>query len=193
MHYYSIDKETRKTITVIMATIALAAPALINELRDFFGIFPKGGFTISSGTIFAFEYFLFDRFVWKWIGFITAIPNLNGRWKATGISSYKDENNQNVNFEIRFKIRQTFNKIEVFGESKDSTTRSNMASFSLQHAVPIFRYSYDNTPKNLADDELQRHPGLIELRIDSNKLMSGDYFSGKHRLRYGELKFEKET
>jgi hypothetical protein len=66
-----------------------------------------------------------------------------------------------------------------------------MASISTQHAVPIFRYSFENTPKSKASEELQRHPGLIELRIKENNSMQGDYFSGKHRLRFGELTLKK--
>ena len=89
-------------------------------------------------------------------------------------------------------IKQTFTKIEVFAETKDSTSRSTMASICTQHAVPIFRYSFENIPKNNANDELQRHPGLIELRVKSNDLLEGSYFSGKHRLRYGELIYKRK-
>jgi hypothetical protein len=67
-----------------------------------------------------------------------------------------------------------------------------MASIELQHAVPVFRYGFDNTPKNMANAELQRHPGMMDLRISSSDLLEGDYFSGKHRLRYGELVIRRQ-
>lgn len=62
-----------------------------------------------------------------------------------------------------------------------------MSSFELDHTVSTFRYAYDNKPGNMANSELQRHPGMMDIRVESEGLMRGDYFSGKHRLRYGEI------
>ena len=44
----------------------------------------------------------------------------------------------------------------------------------------------------MANEELQRHPGLVSLRIESKDKMAGDYFSGKHRLRFGEMYLERQ-
>lgn len=192
MHYYTLDKEIRKTAYVILTIISLVLPSLFDTFKTFFGVSESFGFSLSFGTTFAILYFLLDRFIWKWISFIISIPDLNGTWDAEGISSFKDPNTgEDIHFKMQIIIKQTFTKIEVFTETKDSTSRSTMASICTQHAVPIFRYSFENTPKNKANDELQRHPGLIELRIKNNDLLEGDYFSGKHRLRYGELIYKR--
>ena len=119
------------------------------------------------------------------------IVNLDGKWKAEGESSFKDENGKNLKYDIDIIIKQTFTKIEVFGETKESTSRSTMVSIELSRAQPIVQYTFEYTPKNMANEELQRHSGLVNLRIESENMMSGDYFSGKPRLRFGELKLTK--
>lgn len=186
MHYYTLDTEIRKKVYVIITLISLSFPAFFESIRSIFGIPAHFGFPLSFSIIFSLFFFVQDKFIWKLFGKL--IPNLNGSWKANGISSYKDPNTgENFKFEMEVIIKQTFSKIEIYTETIDSTSRSTMASICTQHAMPIFRYSFENTPKNKADEELQRHPGLIELRIKKKNLLEGDYFSGKHRLRYGEL------
>lgn len=192
MHYYTLDKEIRKSAYVLLTVISLGLPSIFDIFKTFFGFSESYGFSISFGVTFGVLYYLLDRFVWKWIAFLLNIPDLNGTWDAEGISSYKDPNTgENFRFQMEVIIKQTFTKIEVFTETKDSTSVSTMASICTQHAVPIFRYSFDNIPKNKSNDELQRHPGLIELRIKNLNLLEGDYFSGKHRLRYGELVYKR--
>ena len=194
MHYYTIDKEIRKSAYIILTIISLSLPTFINELRTLFGLSKDFGFSISFGTIFGFLYFILDRWAWQWISKLINIPNLNGKWNAEGISSYKDsQTGENYKFDMEVIIRQTFSKIEIFTETLDSTSRSTMASICTEHAVPIFRYSFENIPKNKSNEELHRHPGFIELRIKNDNLLEGDYFSGKHRLRYGELIYKRNT
>lgn len=193
MHYYTLDKEVRKSAYVVLTIIALGLPSFFDSFKTFFGLSVSIGFSLSFGTIFGILYFLLDRVVWKWISSLINIPELDGIWDAEGISSFKDPvTGENYHFQMQVIIKQTFTKIEVFTETNDSTSRSTMASICTQHAVPIFRYSFENIPKNNANDELQRHPGLIELRVKSNELLEGSYFSGKHRLRYGELIYKRK-
>lgn len=188
MHDYSIDTPIRRYVHVAIAIASLSLPAAITWLTTVFSSAPKTGFTLSFGVTFAIFYFVFDQYIWKWLGFAHHLPNLNGEWLAEGKSSYKDPNSgENAKFSMKVKIRQTFSQIEFFTETADSTSRSFMASIETRHAVSILRYGFDNTPKNMSSAELQRHPGMMELRISDDDTLEGDYFSGKHRLRYGEL------
>lgn len=192
MHYYSIDSEIRKKVHSLLAVIALTIPGLFEQVRTLFHLPVGWGFPLTFGALFGFLYLIVDLYAWKWIANFTKIPILNGKWTAKGKSSYIDpETKKNLEFEMQITIKQTFSKMEIFTETKDSTSQSTMASICTHKAMPVIRYSFENTPKNMADKELQRHPGLIELRIESKNSMVGDYFSGKHRLRYGELKLER--
>jgi hypothetical protein len=186
MHDYSLDSHVRRYVHYGLALAAFAFPKLFASLG--------GGFAypLSVGATFGVLYVIFDHWVWRKLESQLHLPNLNGRWKAIGISSHIDTaSGERLKFEMECRIKQTFSRIEIFGETDHSTSRSFMAAIESDHAVPILRYAFENTPKNMADNELQRHPGLIELRINDSTHMAGDYFTGKHRLKYGELTLTK--
>jgi hypothetical protein len=187
MHDYSIDTAVRRWAHVIIAVVSLSLPAWITSVLSTLIPGPIT-FPISFGATFFIFYMLFEHLLWKWLIPVHGIANLNGDWTATGTSSYKDpETGEHKTFSMVVKIKQTFSRLEVFTDTAESTSRSFMASLELEHAVPIFRYGYDNTPKNMSNPELQRHPGMMDLRLSAEHVLEGDYFSGKHRLRYGEL------
>lgn len=194
MHSYSVDTPVRRQVYFAIAVAAFAIPRGIAWAAGLLVPGEAFAYPLTVGTTFAAIHLLFDRLIWKKFGFWHKIPELNGRWTAHGVSSYRDpETNEPVRFSMTYIIRQTFSRIEVFGETEKSTSKSLMASLDTDHAVPIFRYGFENTPKNTADDDLHRHPGMIELRIQSGTRMTGDYFSGKHRLRYGEITLTKSN
>ncbi len=186
MHYYSFDTEIRRYVYVFITLISSSIPTIFKDLTVFWHL-PNGWSLLATfGTCFALLYFLFDHLIWKLLKYFNLVLNLNGNWIASGESSYLSDGTPHK-FSMKIKIKQTFTKIEIHTETENSISRSTMASISLDHAFPIFRYSFENTPINKSNSELQRHPGLIELVIKKD-LMEGDYFSGKHRLNYGSLR-----
>jgi len=188
MHPYSIDTNARQTVYFVLGIISFVIPSLVSSdwVTDFVG--SKLSYPFGVGATFGIFFLFFDHVLWKWLQVILKIPNLNGTWIAKGVSSYIDpDTGKPKEFAMEYRIKQTFTRIEICGENDTSTTRSTMASLEIDHALPIFRYAFENTPRNMADTELQRHPGLIQLRLSTSEKMTGDYFSGKHRLRYGEL------
>lgn len=188
MHSYSIDSQIRRSIYVALGIAAFALPAWFEDVQTLFGLPQSIGYPLSFGVTFGVLHLIFDRWGWMLFAKADVLPNLNGKWVVSGISSFQD----GARFSGEVTIKQTFSEIEIFGEFESSTSRSNLAGFCINHALPIFRYAFENTPKNMANPELQRHPGLIELRILSDCEMKGDYFSGKHRLRYGELTLRRK-
>lgn len=187
MHTYSIDSSIRRAVYVALGVIAFGFPAWISELRNLVGLPQAISYPVSFGVTFGALHLIFDRWAWRILPKFSLLPNLNGAWIAEGVSSY-----QGKPFTGKVTIKQTFSAMEIFGDFEESTSRSTLSGFCLDHAVPVFRYAFDNSPKNMANQELQRHPGLIELRIYSVGEMRGDYFSGKHRLRYGEIALRRE-
>lgn len=191
MHPYSLDNNIRRYIYMGIAVISLLIPQYFEKLQAIFGVSEPIGFTISFGAIYGVLYFLFDKYLWKVLSVLKLIVILDGKWNAKGISSYQDEHGKNFTYDMDVIIKQTFTNIEIFTKTENSTSKSTMASIELNHAQPIIQYTFENIPKNMANEELQRHPGLVELRIESKNTLSGDYFSGKHRLRFGELNLTK--
>jgi hypothetical protein len=200
MHSYSLDTDARKWVYVALGVTAFALPAGISQVstwfQSVFASLPVLSWPLSFGATFGVVFFAFDRYLWRTRLFsrLHGVPVLQGTWNVEGISSYQlDPETQapNHRFKMIVVIRQTFTRIEVFTETDDSTSRSTVAGICLNHARPLFRYAFENTPKNKANQGLQRHPGLTELRVNSKTELQGDYFSGKHRLRYGELTFKR--
>lgn len=193
MHSYSIDSEIRKKVYFALFVISMALPAIFEQVRALTGLPAYLAIPASFGTIFGILYFVFNHFLWRYFSRMTSIPDLDGEWVATGKSSFKNpDSGENVSFTMNLTIRQNFSEMEVFTETPESTSRSTMAGIFAHHAVPLFRYSFENTPKSMANQELHRHPGLIELRIQQDGTLTGDYFSGKHRLKYGELEIKRK-
>lgn len=202
MHSYSLDTEVRRLTYVAIAAVALGIPAAFESVRTLLGLPPNIGFPITFGAMYGLLQIGFDRWGWKlrigkwWPLRLLGVPNLNGDWLATGTSSYvHPETGEAHEYQMDVRIRQTFSKMEIFtnNPNKDgSTSRSTMAALCTQHAVGSFRYAFENTPRNMANPELQRHSGLVELRVEDENHMSGDYFSGKFRLRFGELRLERK-
>lgn len=199
MHSYSIDTEARKIVYVTIGVISFAVPGvgahLVDHIRSFVASIPAG-WPLSFGTTFGLLFFLYDKLAWRWRYFrwLHGIPDLNGTWSAQGVSSFKtDEHGSPAHeFSMEVVIRQTFSRLEVFTETEGSTSRSTMASICLQHANTLFRYAFENIPKSVADPSMQRHPGLMDLRLTPEGDLIGDYFSGKHRLRFGELRLKRK-
>jgi hypothetical protein len=199
MHSYSLDTEIRRKAYVSLALIALAVPTFVEKARVLLGLPENFGFPVTFGVLFGALFWFFDNWCWRFragpisMADLLGIPDLNGTWLAQGVSSYPDpQTGQPTRFEMTVIIKQTFSRIDVHTETAQSTSRSTMAAVETQRAVATFRYAFENQPKNMADAELQRHPGLIELRVNKDGTLTGDYFSGKHRLRYGELTLERK-
>lgn len=189
MHSYSIDQPLRLRVYATVGVVAFVASYFSATIPELVGIPGFTSFSVSFGLVFSIFLFAFDKWLWK---LISGLPDLNGEWTAEGVSSYQPEQTgEPYKYTMKVQIKQTFSKIEVDTETENSTSLSTMAGFELDHAIPVFRYAFENVPLSRATEELQRHPGLVELRIYASEEMRGDYFSGKHRLRFGGLSMRR--
>ncbi|WP_061272628.1 hypothetical protein [Leptospira interrogans] len=173
MHSYSLDTEVRKIVIVTITVISVAIQSALKNWQSLIGISESLLIPISFGVIFGLLYFIFDKFVWKYLTSITNVPDLSGEWECTGNSSYK-EDDISYEFPLKLIIKQNFSKIEIQAESENSTSKSILAGIFSQHSVGIIRYTFENIPMNMATDELQRHSGFVELRMKNQNLMEGD-------------------
>lgn len=194
MHAYSIDTDRRPKIFLSIAIISMAIPLAWDFSKKYLCIPSDYSLPVSFSTSFGLLYFVFKTWAWKVSEKISGTKDLNGIWEGKGISSFIDEKTGKHNeYIISITIEQDYNKIEIYAQTDSSTSRSTMASISVDTAMPVFKYTYDNVPNNLANAELQRHPGMIELNIISDTEMKGGYFSGKHRLSYGQIHFVRKV
>lgn len=129
--------------------------------------------TFVPGIGIGVFYTLYDHFLWKWKPFkaLHKIPDLNGKWIAEISSPLKGEYHP----QIKMEIRQTWNKIQVYGVSEHGTsTFSESASILEQHGQVYFSYSYW-----IHQFGGQCYPGFNSLKVEENRL-SGQYFSAKN-------------
>lgn len=112
MHSYSLDTEVRKVVIVTITVISVAIQSALKNWQSLIGISESLLIPISFGVIFGLLYFIFDKFVWKYLTSITNVPDLSGEWECTGNSSYK-EDDISYEFPLKLIIKQNFSKIEI--------------------------------------------------------------------------------
>lgn len=123
---------------------------------------------ISVGLV----YWLYDKWGWrwKWVKRLHKVPDLNGQWKATVESKLKNGRKP----VIEMTIRQTWNKIQIYGQSEKGTeTISNLVMVMEINGGISLGYSYWIHHKNEPS-----YPGFNILRYENGKLY-GDYYSNK--------------
>ena len=129
MHDYSLDTPVRRYVHYGLALAAFTIPHAFTALTGYAIPGNQFGYPISVGTTFTLLYLIFDHWAWKKLHWILKIPNLAGDWHANGISSYPDpETGEPYKFNMHYTIKQTFSRIEVYGETDTSTSRSTPRS-----------------------------------------------------------------
>lgn len=191
MHDYAIDAKKRRWVyVVIVAFYILAAPLIVwlnnflegvlrsivdyilrKETIDSEWIYISAVFSMILPAIEIGLFFgIYDHYIWKCFTWLHKIPNLNGRWVAEIDSPLK------VGYkpEIYMEIKQTWNKIQVNGESaRGTTTESVSASIVEERGQMYFSYSYW-----IHHDGEQHYLGFNSLKILKAE-MRGEYFSSK--------------
>lgn len=153
MHVYSIDKDIRRKVIVGLFCVSIFISLIlkfvfrvpveyitecIRKVALFDSLYQMGNFLdvfgdiISTPTIYAMLYILFDNVLWKvkWINKFLGIPNLNGVWKGMAKSSF-DESKE---YSMELTVKQTWSKISFVSEFLDtnSKSQSNSAAFLLR-------------------------------------------------------------
>lgn len=144
-------------------------------------------------TVFGLLYWLFDTRLWrnKWIRPLIAVPDLNGSWSGNLTSS---GNGHTTATSVQVTIQQSWTEILICLETTTSVSHSFSASlFSKRENVPFLCYQYLNRPKNSAPESFRGHPGTVDLRLENENLLKGDYYSGRGRQTYGCIELRRAT
>ena len=200
MHDYSYDSDERRNCIVFLLIISMIAGWIV-------GLQMNGGrievflpwyseFRLAL-LLFGLSYAVFNRHLWKVelirnlsIGQVT-IPNLNGTWKGSLTSSYDEHKDE---YAARIVIRQTWTKISVQLETEGSKSVSEIAAIRGESSTGYYlEYSFRNEPKSepASVHTMNIHYGTARLRI-GNKLLQGDYYTGRGRNTSGGMKLPKE-
>lgn len=146
-------------------------------------------------TIYAVLFLLFEKYLWRWHalnGWLVKIPDLQGTWEGELISTWVNpETGEKPNpIPTKLVIKQTFNKIECYLYTEESSSYSMAADFFRAMGDQILlSYTYTNRPRQSVRERSEVHDGAALLRItDSGKGLSGEYWSS--RKTTGEMKFK---
>lgn len=192
MHSYSVDNREREFATAIIALLSLFIAKLLDPLWSSFGlstILPIAGLW----GIFGLGMSLHNRYIWRMqIGSkrVSMIPDLNGNWKGTGVSSHKIEGCEK-SFPVELMISQTWQKISITGSFKESRSESVTACVGTRDEAFSLTYLYINHPDYASDERLHKHEGTVILRMSEDGRLKGEYYSGRDRCTFGKLSLEK--
>ncbi|MBP7510080.1 MAG: hypothetical protein KA807_19870 [Prolixibacteraceae bacterium] len=199
MHEYCVIGHPREKIIFIMAFISITLAPIVSTIvqtsfQTYFHIVVA--LTLSSSSVFAFLYFLFNKYLWRISIFkkMYSFPDFNGRWECKGKSFNKE---LNIEFEWTgtVVITQTWDKILISLQTGNSSSRSISVISGIKYYPGLgykLSYHYENIPMPTATD-LKKHEGFCSLVFNENfELADGFYFNNnKERQTYGEMKLMK--
>lgn len=145
---------------------------------------------LTYGIIFLLLWYVYDRKIWKVkIKSSNLMPNINGKWEGTLISSYKniDANQTEPTKRImKMTIIQSYSCMSVECEffdpltnEKTSSSKSDLIGLFDENGFIILKFSYDNHSKEISTLSKQ-YSGYNYLKINRelNK-MDGFYYTGR--------------
>jgi hypothetical protein len=191
MHTYSTDAKDRKTIPLYLAAVSVVAALILSSVIKVSQL--QVPWWLDAPSVMGFYgifYSIFNNFLWKKkLGNLSfsSIPNLEGTWVGTIHSSYNDKDYDG----IILHIRQTWSAINIRLEANSSTSSSTMAAVNtVGSSESTLKYEYVNEPSIRSLESMSMHRGSANLRLSPSCIsLEGDYFTGRGRQTFGEMKF----
>lgn len=150
-------------------------------------------------TIYTFLALIFSKWAWRWKifqGWLVKIPDLQGTWRGTIVSTWIDPGNNNRPGSIPavLSIKQTFNSIDCFLFTEESSSYSTAAEINLDQSGNLyFNYNYTNRPRVSVRERSEIHDGAAILQIikTPSRSLEGEYWTS--RKSTGEINFQFES
>jgi hypothetical protein len=197
VHPYATDSGERTTIPILLGALALGAAYLLGKLIAWLNW--QNLWWLDLPGVWGFYVvflWLFDRWVWRWdllrtVGLVK-VPDLNGKWKGIGVSSFKEEEKlKEYNVEVDF--RQRWRSLCVFLDTETSRSQSVIAGFLISDKRnPLLSYEYQNDPRPHSAKTMRPHRGMTRLELVAPTILDGEYYTGSpDKQNYGSLRLEK--
>jgi hypothetical protein len=186
------------TAAGLMASIAAILITIGFDLAKRLG-FSDGGvslalFPLNAATFYFLGHLAFNNWIWrrKSIQAILGVPDLSGDWDCQG-STRDDDGNATYEWSATVTITQTWEKIRVYLNTGQSSSRSKSASLVKEPGRGyVLMYSYQNEPR-IGEPELRAHVGYCELQLSEGlDAAEGDYFNNKGRITFGRMKLVRK-
>lgn len=134
---------------------------------------------------------LFDHWLWRLPLLrrlrLVQTPDLRGSWIGQGRSSH---DSLASSFTATLTIRQSWLRISATMFTESSRSASTGAFLDLGGNSPQLTYHYISEPRSAAVGTMHTHRGTCRLVFASDEI-EGDYYTGRDRQNFGELRFER--
>ncbi len=195
MHPYATESNERKYVPLFIAAISLLAAWGLNKTLSILQIVSPWWFDAPSVIgFYGLFYNIFDRWLWRMpilrqIGLVN-LPDLNGTWNGYVVSSFDGHGTRHG---AHIEILQSWTKISIILRTENSKSHSLIATIITKNPGGIvLSYEYLNEPKANAKETMHPHRGTTWLTlVKSGEMFDGEYYTGRDRLNYGSLHFER--
>lgn len=203
MHVYSIDKDIRRKVIVVLFCISIFISIIMKYILrtpiEFIGecikkvelldiLFQTGNLLdvfcdiISAPAIYAILYWWFDKKLWKtkYINKVLQIPDLTGEWTGKAKSSF-----DNKEYTMNLIIKQTWSKISFIASFPDTNSKSesNCASFFIEtNGDKKIGFGFVNRSRKV---NAQQYDGYNILELDNENVIVGRYFNNRDNSTIG--------
>ncbi|OZH53612.1 hypothetical protein AFK68_16455 [Hydrocoleum sp. CS-953] len=191
MHAYATNAKDRETIPLYIAAISVMAALLLSSVvKNLQWQVPWWLDAPSVMGFYGIFYQAFDKFFWQLkLGDLScsSIPNLQGTSVGKIHSSYNDSDYDG----IILYVRQTWSAINIQLRATSSISNSTMAAVNtLDSSEATLKHEYVNEPSTRSLSTMSMHRGSANLRLSPDgKFLEGEYFNGRGRQTFGEMKF----
>lgn len=210
MHDYSIDSDIRKKVMILLFILSFilsifingcinsfkpAFDNILNEHQTFKKIIDFivfcGVIEFSPLIIYGLLYSLFNRILWKYLSPILGIPNINGEWCGTLISSFKKKG-ELTEIDMKLIVKQTWEEISFHATYLNSESTSSTSSIQINASQkPIIAFSFINDSSDVKL-KTKKYDGYNILTANGTK-MSGRYFTNRENGTVGTINLEKKN
>ncbi|PCF93875.1 pancortin-3 [Vreelandella nigrificans] len=196
MHDYAVFGHDRSAIGRWLGFISIALSGGIAQLlaiaSNLSGIDAFTKATITTGIVYFFLHWIFNKWVWK-VSFFE-VPNINGTWELKG-KTLNEDGTTKYDWEGSIGIEQTWKNIQIHLKTKKSQSESYTATLSRRFGPTggwLLSYSYKNEPEIEQSHELNSHKGYCEVEFNKELTVGkASYFNSAGRKTFGVMNLRR--
>lgn len=202
MHPYSInsgsDKNIRTSVAVYLFVVSIVLSIIlhvlfadilancvaqleatkINCIIQFLNLVDILPNIIGVSLVYGIITWLYNKYIWKIniIQKIHGVPNLNGSWEGSLISSFN-----NTSIPMEMIVEQNWNSISIIAKypNTNSSSHSNTATIKLRDSrTTILSFGFHNQSTDVSTN-MQEYDGYNILTINSDNTITAKYFNDR--------------
>lgn len=191
LHPYATDSDERKRIPLYLAGIAIGSAIALSWLLQ--KIHLPGWLDVpATAGFYGLYYEAFRRWIWRlpvlhrwgWV----RVPVLCGSWNGHVVTSFDEATGKHP---VKATIVQDWTHMQIRVASTYSKSYSIVGTV-LTSDETVVDYEYKNEPLATATRTMHAHRGSASLILSpDNRVLSGEYYSGRDRQNQGSLYLKK--